>query len=443
MTLKDFLVTPILLVVIYALAYLFRNKFSDPVTRKYFIPALTVRIIGAISVGLIYQFYYDGGDTFNFFTHGSRFIWEAWGDSSLKAIKLILASGEHYPDTLQYSSQIWYYRDSSSYFVVRVVAILDLFTFHTYSATACLFGVISFAGLWAMFRSFYRLYPSLHLALAVSVLFIPSVIFWGSGIMKDTLTLTGVAFIVYSFIQIFYFKKSLFRFLPLILVSFYVIYSIKIYILLCLIPTIAIWYFALNLNRIQSTLIKILAAPAAVLLAIVVGFFAVNEVSKGHNRYAIEKLPHTAEITAKWINYVSQLEGGSGYILGDFDYSTGGIVKKLPLAINVSLFRPYLWEVNGFVMFFAAIESFMLLVLTLLLLMKVRLNIFRSIFSNPLVLFSMIFAISFAFAVGFSTYNFGSLARYKIPLLPFYLTGLSIIYLENNSRKLALFEPTE
>ena len=261
--------------------------------------------------------------------------------------------------------------------------------------------------------------------------------------MKDTLTLTGVAFLTYSFIQIFYFKRAFLRFLPLIFISFYVIYSIKIYILLCLIPALAIWYFALNLNKIRSKLVKIVAAPAAILLAMAFGFLAVNEVSKGHQRYAIDRLPRTAEITAKWINYVSQLEGGSGYTLGDFDYSTLGIVKKLPLAINVSLFRPYLWEVNGVVMLFAAIESLMLLIFTLLVLIRVRLRIFKNIISSPLVLFSMIFAISFAFAVGFSTYNFGSLARYKIPLMPFYLSGLSIVYFENKPRKLALFDSTE
>ena len=179
MTIKDFLITPIWLAIIFIVGFLIRNRFSDPEIRKYFMPALAVRLLGAVSVGLIYQFYYNGGDTYNFFTYGSQFIWEAWKDSPLKAIKLIFATGEHYPDTFQYSSQIWYYRDMPSYFVVRLVAIIDLLTFHTYSATACLFGTISFVGLWSMFREFYRMYPKIHRSLAISILFIPSVFFWG------------------------------------------------------------------------------------------------------------------------------------------------------------------------------------------------------------------------------------------------------------------------
>ena len=431
------------MIIIYAGAFLVRRRFSDPVTIKYFIPALTVRLIGAISVGLIYQYYYNGGDTFNFFTHGSLHIWEAWKDSPIKAMKLIFAGGVHYPDTLHYSSQIWYYKDLPSYFVVRVVSILDLLTLHTYSATACLFAVCSFTGLWAMYRAFYSLYPSLHKPLAISILFVPSVFFWGSGIMKDTLTITAVAFVTYSFVQILYFNKGLMRFLPLILISFYVIYSIKIYILLCLIPALAIWFFILKVKKIHSTLLKVIISPIAIIIALTFGYMAINEVSKDNKRYAIDKLSRTAEITAKWINYVSIIEGGSGYTLGDFDYSTEGMIRKFPLAVNVSLFRPYLWEVNNMVMLFAAMESFVLLFLTITVIIKVRLKILGFLIANPLVLFSMIFAISFAFAVGFSTYNFGSLVRYKIPLMPFYLSALSIIYYESNSKKVDVFEFTE
>ena len=39
----------------------------------------------------------------------------------------------------------------------------------------------------------------------------------------------------------------------------------------------------------------------------------------------------------------------------------------------------------------------------------------------------IIFSLFFAFAVGISTSNFGSLVRYRIPLLPFYVSSLVII----------------
>jgi hypothetical protein len=87
--LRDFIVTPIVIIIVYAVAYIIRPRVTDSINRVYFIPALTVKIIGALAVGFIYQFYYDGGDTFNYHTHGSRHIWEAFMDSPLKGIKLV------------------------------------------------------------------------------------------------------------------------------------------------------------------------------------------------------------------------------------------------------------------------------------------------------------------------------------------------------------------
>jgi len=81
MELRDLVVTPLLLIVIYVLAYVIRPYATDSINRSYFFPALTVKVIGALAVGFIYQFYYSGGDTYNYHTLGSRHIWEAIMDS--------------------------------------------------------------------------------------------------------------------------------------------------------------------------------------------------------------------------------------------------------------------------------------------------------------------------------------------------------------------------
>ena len=45
---------------------------------------------------------------------------------------------------------------------------------------------------------------------------------------------------------------------------------------------------------------------------------------------------------------------------------------------------------------------------------------------DAFLIFSMLFALLFAFAVGVSTYNFGSLMRYQTPLVPFYFIAMVI-----------------
>ncbi len=119
MELRDLIVTPILLIVIAVLAYIIRPRVTDSVNRVYFFPAIAVKIFGALSVGFIYQFYYGGGDTFNYHTYGSRHIWEAFGDEPIKGVKLLLSDGNKSAELYKYTSKIIFFGDPNSYAVVK------------------------------------------------------------------------------------------------------------------------------------------------------------------------------------------------------------------------------------------------------------------------------------------------------------------------------------
>jgi hypothetical protein len=85
-------------------------------------------------------------------------------------------------------------------------------------------------------------------------------------------------------------------------------------------------------------------------------------------------------------------------------------------------------------MLITAIESAIILLITLYLLVKTRIiGIFTVLNKYPFALFCLIFTLLFGFAVGFTSYNFGALARYKIPCLPFYGAFLAIIWNETKS----------
>jgi hypothetical protein len=110
------------------------------------------------------------------------------------------------------------------------------------------------------------------------------------------------------------------------------------------------------------------------------------------------------------------------------------MLRLAPQAVNVSLFRPYLWEVNNPLMLLAALESLALLGLTIFVIIRARGTIFRWLV-QPEVLFCLAFSLIFAFSVGVSTYNFGTLSRYKIPLMPFYLVAIGLIYCYSKSER--------
>ena len=186
--LSDLIITPFYLLIIYFFAYTARQKIKDKSLKKYFIPALNVKIIGAIGVGFIYKFVYGWGDTFLFFT-GSGVIYETFPGRLDKFIHLVF-----YPTTqdimpiVQWARSTGYYHDPPSYMAIRFSAFFDIFSFHTYTVNAILFACCSFMGVWRMFKMVVDIYPNLKREAAIAIFFFPSVFFWGSGLLKDTIT---------------------------------------------------------------------------------------------------------------------------------------------------------------------------------------------------------------------------------------------------------------
>jgi hypothetical protein len=124
----------------------------------------------------------------------------------------------------------------------------------------------------------------------------------------------------------------------------------------------------------------------------------------------------------------SEQYGDNFYDIGKFDASPTGLLSKAPIAIVSGLFRPFLWEARNPFVILAALEATFLMFLLLYCLVKLSpVKFFSNIFSDPMLIFALSFTLLFAFGIGLATANFGALVRYKIPMLPFFLSGLFIL----------------
>lgn len=435
MGIQDLIVTPIYFFLLLIAAYIIRPMVTNANTKPYFIPGLLVKFVGAIALGLVYQFYYGGGDTFTFHTHGSRWIWQAFMDDPNIGLELFFTeAGNYNGQSYKYISRIWQFRDSSSWFVIKITAFFDLITYGTYSATALLFSSFSFLGSWALYLAFYKLKPNLEKQIALVILFIPSVIFWGSGILKDTITFGALGLITYSFFELTIHKKLSFIHMASLVLFSWLILSIKIYILLCfLIATSAFMIFQYA-SFIKSPLIKIMALPLIGVIFGGAGYFALQKISQEDSRYTLDNIAQTAAVTAYDIRagWGARLGDTSSYYLGTLDGSLNSFISLAPKGIVVTLFRPFLWEVRNPLMLLAALESLMITLLTIYVVVTIKVREIFDFIQTPIGIFCLTFTFFFAFAVGVSTSNFGTLMRYKIPVMPFFLT--SIIFLLGNKK---------
>lgn len=429
----DYALLPFVIMLVFGVAIIVCNRLY-PVGhpwRRYFFAGLAMKITGAILIGLIYQYYYGGGDTSLFFYH-AKVINSSFSDSFQKWLNLIFHVPASYDgEYFDYISRMEWYDDKSTYIVCCITAFLNVITLNTYLPTSVLFAALSFSGTWAMFLTFARQYPEVKRYIAVATLFIPSCLLWGSGIFKDTICVFALGWMLYSVFQLLIQRNMSFSNLTMLIVSFYVLALVKIYILIAFLPAVALWILFYYSHKIRPTFFRFFAKVIVMVLAMGVFLYVYNYYGALLGRYSLNNIAKTSLITREWIAYSSG-DRGSTYDLGEFSPDVWGLLSKFPQAVNVTLFRPYPWEANKSLVFLSALEALVFLYITLKILFTIGpVAVWRTINSDPNIQFCLIFSIIFAFSVGISTYNFGALSRYKIPCLPLYAMALILIYYKN------------
>ncbi len=431
MELKDFFFIPVFSLLILFIASKVKPLVTNKQTERFYYPALFAKLFGALALGMIYQFHYHGGDTLNYFNDALRLTQGFWKHPEA-AFKVFFYLDERMnADYMAVRTGLWYYKDPASFFIVRTVFVFGLICYQSYGAIALLFGAISFSGLWMMYYTFCFLKPQLYKWFAYVILFMPSIVFWGSGIMKDTLCIAALGWFFYGSFKIIKRNSYTIYTALILLVSSFFLIHLKIYILLCFFPAVLYWFF-LEKTNFSNKSVRLFARPLLLIIGIGVTIFALAKFAQSTDRYNMEAIARTSQVTSSWLLHVSNMENGSGYSLSEtFDGSVGSLLKLIPEAVVVTYFRPFIWEARNPVMLLSALEGLSALFLTLATLFLIIKNNIKLLISPPsFVAISLIFAVLFGTAIGISTYNFGTLVRYKIPALPFFFAGLISLFFE-------------
>jgi hypothetical protein len=415
------------------------SKKVDENIRPYFIRGLTFKIYACIILGVIYIFVYYGGDTTNYFIH-SRFLTSAIIQSPQNTFKYLFASEDdfyryfsYYIDQAYNSEQ--YFRTANTT-VIKFAAVCNLLSFSSFFGTGFIFCFFSYWGQWSIFKVFYRAYPDIGAKFAYS-LYIPSVVFWSSGILKDSICIGCIGLIVYIADTVTFKSKRDIAKLVLFMCCCYLVLIIKAYILFCLIIPLILWRITLNLKKSGGKLFTNMYFWLCSIFG-VIGF----EVAKARDMFGDLSLE---SIYIEIIRIRTAFEGtdseSSSFTLGDFSPSISGYLSQIPKAINAVLFRPYIWESKKVFSLVAAGESFTFFIAAIYIIYKTGFKrIGKILVVNPDVLFCFLFTIFFATALGLTVTNFGALVRFKIQFLPFLVICLILLYYKKENRTSDMIE---
>lgn len=427
---KDFLLLPFLVIFWMGIFYVYRNKrYKDSQLKRYFLPALGLRLLGAVLTACMYQYYYGYGDTF-FYFFGARDIYNSLLSNPSLALEMLFLDFHDWSlEAVNAVTLRGFFVHEKEAMVLKVAGSVSLFGFGTYMGISFIMTVFSFLGCWALYRVFYDLAPHLHWQLSLAILFLPSMWFWSTGIMKDSIVIGALGFFVngiyYSIISR---EKHWIRSALFIVVGAFLMNNTKVYVLLAIFPATVIWVFFMFKERIKNDTLRKLATPIFFGVGAVGGALVIRVLGSVFPQYTLTGFMEEAAKMQWWLKLSTERDNGTGYDLGTLDPTLLGLLKAFPKAVNVALFRPYLWEARKIIVMPSALEALFTLGFTVYVFFKV--GIWRALvalFSDPVILFCLVFAIIFAFAVGFTSFNFGALARYKIPCLPFYYTAMILL----------------
>lgn len=413
---------------------------KDERIKMLYYRAFYFKLICVLAFTLLTEFYFKGGDT-GLFYQATKNLRAAIADDqnnlwvALESQKLTYKSplfDYFYYDNYEFDLTYNYMFASANFFPGKLALIPSFIFGNSYICINMIFGFFALGGAIRLFKTFYYYYPKQWREIAFACLFLPSVCYWSSGLLKDPICFGAVGYITYAFLNIFVKKKKILISLALIIACGLLVYFIKVYILLVLVLSLLIWQFAEFNKLIENKTLQRIFAGMTFAGSIIIGILLLNYLTstEAGQQYQLDKLAGNAEYQRKMFAEVAQQTGGSDSY---FEINTSNPVLMVFGGITATFYRPFIWEATSPIILLSVMESSIFLFITLFFFIKKGpKNFFRLSFSEPRILMCFIFAFVFAVAVGISSANFGALSRYKIPCMPFYLIMMILLFQKAN-----------
>jgi hypothetical protein len=436
MTPADIFLFPIYVGIFLLLVHLRARRYTDPLLRSYLYRGFWLKITGCIAF-ILFNYYLSIGDSLLlYYNEGINLARLMIKDPA--NFRLLFTPGVDFDEQLldNYLNR-GYFANEGNYFIAKLVCVFSFFCFQSYSVINLFFAMIAFGGIWRLFRFFYALYPELHRKLAIATLYLPTFLFWTSGILKDPICAGMMGFLSFALYRLIIDNKSAAVQLAIAVASAAIIWMVKPYILIAYLPLLLLFLLLRRLTMLQRPIYRIALTTSLLLGMLLAYLLLADKLQEQMGSLALDKITESVKTTqSNFMNMADLAE--SSFSLGvTFDGSVSSLVKMFPAAVNATLFRPYLWESKKLSTLLSSLESLALMMLTLYVLLRCGpMGFLRALFSDSAIFFCFVFAIVFAFFVGSTTLNFGTLVRYKVPCMPFYIIAL-VLMLEYRKKRIA------
>ncbi len=403
--------------VLFSLAFWVQKKYASRSIKLYW-SALSLKVVAAISLGLLYKFHYAGGDTWTFFNEAVELSALARLDF-VEYLKVFFSN--HDPSTVE---NVLYVHDRSALFI-KFFSIFCLLCHNNYWICSIYFALICFFSTWFLYLQVVQFLFDAAKAAAIALFFFPSIVFWSSGLVKESLALSGIYFITAIFIKSAHRVKIVWREWLLVLLSVIVTWWLKYY-------WAAIFFVVLLASAIVILIgSKIVLEKRRMIITWLFFFFLISTIASfAHPNFYVERF--LGVLVSSHDQFVAESDNENIISYYNLQPKLWSVLLNSPWALLSGLFRPLFLDATAILSLPYSIENFVLLLLTISFLFSYRWEWWKpksdrfrrhdtfTIWLFPIFTYCIILCVLLAI----SSPNFGTLSRYRVGFLPFFVFAL-------------------
>lgn len=383
-----------------------------------------LKIFCGVGLALVYTYYYNDrgtSDTFKYFDDANALFISFYDnpldylriltgiDSDASHLKAYYETANHWFKAFNYDL----YNDNRT--VIRFNLLVRLFSFGYYHVHTVFMAFTSFVGLTAIYKAFASYFSKQkQLLLILSVYFLPSVLFWTSGVLKEGILMFAFGMMFFYFMQLITSEVKL-KAVLWVLFSIFILMLSKFYVFIAAVPGLVYLLWVHKTNG-EHNWVKLIVTHLVFFL------LAVNSQYLTGGVYDfIEIMSHKQRDFINMITLLSPAE--SELAIPILEPTLVSLLENSPVAFLNTLVRPHIFEIYSPVVLLAAFEN-------LLILVAILLGVFfftKKEINKPLFYFSISFTVILFIVCGLTTPVMGALVRYKVPALPFLFIGLLFI----------------
>lgn len=363
---------------------------------------------------IIYTKFYtvrEEADIFKFFDD-SLIVYNSIWNSPLDFIQLVFTNAptnNYFYDNYYVKMNHWanpydsiFYGDSI--LMIKVNAFFRLFSFGSFHVHSIFFNFLSFIGLIAIYRAFSSLIKLRKESLILVVFCLPSVLFWSSSVLKESLLLLFMGLFCYHF------KNSNpinLKSLLIITCCFFLLSLLKFYLFIVLLTTFI--GFLIYRDYYKSFLAYFIVV--FVFSIVVFNSFLIDIlVLKQHD----------------FLNLVANTNAGSFYQIPRLEPNFISVVKAIPTGVLNCFIQPFPSRSMSLMAFPAILENLIIITGVLFAIPQIiKKENWKNSHRNQ-IYFMLFFTFILFAIIGITTPIAGALVRYKLAALPF--LGIVILY---------------